>query len=173
MAWDPRRAWPNQEMQMARRRLVELRELVENLSTANQPTEQVEQAASELSRFLVVRSVGHIEYVFETAISEYAEAHARRQVVNFLKSHLGRGNNPSPGKLVARLGDFDHELGSRLETFLREDDQYLKNELSAMVDRRNDIAHGKNVGIGNAKSIKYAELALVIGDKLIELIDPR
>lgn len=165
MSWSG--PWPTQEMATSRERLKGLKQLLDSL-----PSEPPEVGA-ELARFLVVRSTGYIEHTFETCIMHFAEAKSHPAVARHVSSGLFRGKNPRSDALLKRMAGFDDLWASDLGALLNDDDGRISRELDFMVDRRNRIAHGQSESVNRRKALDLAEVALEVGERLIELMDPR
>ena len=166
MVWQ--KSWPTQEMDTSRKRLMGLRKLLDEL-----PRDCAEDVGAELSRFLVIRSVGYIEHTFDNCVASFAESKSHPTVANFVRESLFKGRNPSPEKMVSRLQILDTNWESKLQNYLDADDKRVHRELTYMVDRRNKIAHGINETVNRRKSLDLADIALDLGEFLIKLIDPR
>lgn len=166
MAWPG--AWPSHVLAESRRRLSELRSELDALPEVT--SAEVEQA---LSRFLVVRACGHLEFTFEEAFCAYAESRASPSVANYVRSGFFRGSNPNPSRLTVTLGKLDPALAAPIVSLLEGDDQRLSRELSFLVDRRNKIAHGQSENVSRSRALQLADVALNVGDALIQSLDPR
>jgi len=153
---------------MSRQRLIELRE-----TAANLPSGTSEEISSAISRFLIIRSAGHIEYTFDECLNCYATSKAHPNVANFVKSGLFSGRNPSPEKLVSQLSRLSPDWGRSLERMLSADDEAVRRELAFLVDRRNRIAHGQNESVRMRKTLELCDMSLGIGDFFVHAIDPR
>jgi hypothetical protein len=166
MTWDD--AWPSQVLQTSRNRLAQLRDTALNL-----PKETNEEVSAAVSKFLVVRSAGHIEFTVDECIHSYAVSKAHPQIAQYVRSGLFSGRNPSPGKLVAHVQKVSQEWAKQLDDYLDADDQAIKRELEFLVDRRNKIAHGQSESVNLRKSLDLCKMALAIGDWAVETMDPR
>lgn len=153
---------------MSRRRLSDLRD-----TAASLPSGTSEEISSAISRFLIIRSAGHIEYTFDECLNCYSISKAHPNVANFVKSGLFSGRNPSPAKLVSQLSRLSPQWGRELETMLNSDDENVRRELTYLVDRRNRIAHGQNESVRMRKTLELCDMSLAIGDFFTEAIDPR
>ncbi|WP_372487699.1 HEPN domain-containing protein [Agromyces atrinae] len=155
-------------MSESRRKLVDLRAELNGLG--DDASTEVEQA---ISRFLVVRACGHIEFTFEESFCAYAESRSSPGVASFVRSGFFRGSNPRPSRLTDTLGKLDPSISTAITTHLEADDQRLSRELSFMVDRRNKIAHGQSENVGRIRALQLADVALEVGDALVVTLDPR
>lgn len=160
-------AWPSQSLQTSRRRLVELRTTATGLLGSDE-----EDVSSAVSRFLVVRSAGHIEFTFDECIFSYATAKSHPDIAAYVKAGLFVGRNPSPGKLVAHLTRLSASWGTSLRSLLDEDDQALDRELSFLVDRRNKIAHGQNEGVRMTRALQLCDASLALSDWFVTTLNP-
>jgi len=164
MSWPS--SWPTQQMQANRRRLEELRLLVN--SATHEP-----EVGSELSRFLVIRASGYVEHTFETCIQHFAEAKSHPAVANYVAAGLFRGRNPKPDVLLERTRMLSEEWAVQLEGYFDSDDSRVRRELDFLIDRRNKIAHGQSESVHRRKALDLADVALEVGEKLTAIIDPR
>lgn len=166
MAWNG--AWPSQALMLSRQRLSELKQTAGNLGS-----DLDDQVTGAVAKFLVVRSAGHIEFTVDECIHSFASAKSHPGVAQYVRAGLFGGRNPTPGKLVDHLGRMSKSWAGTLSDYLNADDEEIKRELSLLVDRRNLIAHGQNESIGMRKALKLCDLALDLGDLIVEIIDPR
>lgn len=166
MSWQG--AWPSHVISESRRKLTDLRDELNGLS--DDLSSEVDQA---ISRFLVVRACGHIEFTFEEAFCALAESRSSPSVASYVRSGFFRGSNPRPSRLTDTLGKFDPVIAATITGRLEADDQRLSRELSFMVDRRNKIAHGQSENVRRRRAIELAEVALEIGDTVTMALDPR
>lgn len=164
MAWP--NAWPTQELSDSRRRLLELRQTLDEL-----PRDSADVEAA-LGRFLVIRTCGHLEFTFEETLCRIAEEQASPRVAGFVRGQYFRGANPKPGRLVSEVARFDLVHSERLDSMLRENDEALHRELEFLVDRRNKIAHGQNEGIGRRKALDLAATGVQIADWIVSELAP-
>ena len=167
MTWEVGRSWPTLELQNSKKKLKELIDLLDEFG--NEPPE----VSSELARFLVVRSTGYVEHLFDTCIQCFAEAHSHRFVARHVESGLHKGRNVNPDTLLKRIKPFSDEWHKDLEEYLDADSGHIKRELKFMVDRRNRIAHGMNESINRRAALDLAKIALDLGDLLMDIMDPR
>lgn len=159
------KAWPNADIRTARHEFA-------NLINEVDARFREDPSDSILSRFLLVRSSGYLEYGFETVLCGWAEMQSSPRVSSFVRSNFGRGRNPSPEKLCDVLGRFDTELRIKFEERISEDDDHVKREISWMVDRRNKIVHGLSENVRASKALDVARICYGLVDWLIEELRP-
>lgn len=126
-----------------------------------------------LSRFLVVRASGHVEFTFDETFCSFAESKSSPAVGSFVRAQFFKGRNPTPSRIADGLRQLDASLSDEFEAFIDENDQSRRRELEFMVNRRNKIAHGQSEGIGRIKALALADIALEIGDWVATKLDPR
>lgn len=166
MAWPG--SWPSHALTQSRERLVELRNTVNELpSTTPSATE------GALSRFLVVRACGHIEFTFDEAFCSFAESKSSPAIASFVRSQFFRGSNPSAERLSQTLRKLDETRAERFTAFVEDHDGELQRELSFLLDRRNKIAHGQSESVGRVKAIALSNVSLRLADWLLDELDPR
>ena len=91
----------------------------------------------------------------------------------FAYSWLERTGNPSPESLTRLVRRFDGTLGDELDSFLDADDQSLRRQVHFLVDRRNQIAHGLNEGVGIRKALDLKGTACDVADWFILKFNPQ
>lgn len=158
--------WPSRSIADSKDALIELRNCVDNLDTDDDTIERY------LSRMLVVRSCGHLEFTLEQGILDSIGSSVPPHIENHIKSGLFKGRNPNPTRIQELLGSFHASWKQEISDFLDLDDELLKRELSFLVDKRNSIAHGQSEGIGRRKSLDLCKYALQVADRILEIIQP-
>lgn len=159
--------WPTWELLDSRVKLCEVRDSLKDL-----PDAVPDEIATYLSRFLVVRACGHMEFSLDTAISTVVKMRASPDVHNYIRLGLFKGRNPRPTRLIEAVTGFSQQWGAALKDKLDEDDGLLRREIEFLVDRRNKIAHGESEGIGRIKALALCEHALAVGDEIVRIMDP-
>lgn len=134
---------------------------------------QPDEVTRVLSRFLVLRSCGFLEQVVEECCRAHIASKSAPQVAAFASSWLGRGNNPTPERLVELVRRFDRGWADELLALFDEDDQRLRREISLLVDRQNKIAHGLGEGLGARKALDLLKDTKTVADWFILRLDPR
>lgn len=166
MAWPG--AWPSHALNASRSLLEDLRDEVDSLEVdASSSTEQA------LTRFLVIRSCGHIEFTFDEAFCSFAESKASPSVASFIRTQFFRGAGPTPDRILGTLRKLEPTKADRMEQLIDKDDQRLRRELSFLVDRRNKIAHGQSETVRKRKALDLANVAIEVGDRIVAELDPR
>lgn len=159
--------WPTWQLVDSRQKLCELRESLEQL-----PRDVSEDVQTHLSRFLVIRACGHIEYSLDQATSSFVARKASPDVHKYIEASLFRGQNPAPGRLIEKMSRFSNQWGAQLTEKLDENDGLLRRELEFLVDRRNRIAHGQSEGISRSKALMLCGYALEITDEILRMMSP-
>lgn len=68
---------------------------------------------------------------------------------------------------------FDNHWAKDFEALLDKEDEFLRRELSYLVDRRNKIAHGLSEGVGVRKALDLVPVGQEIGNWFIVTFDPQ
>lgn len=166
MAWPNQ--WPSHLLDASRQGLIDLHDEVDSLDSDTSP-----ETDGALSRFLVVRSSGHIEFTFDEAFCVFAESKSSPAVSAFVRTQFFRGANPTPKRIGETLRKLDPAKADAFGQFIEADDQRLKRELEFMVNRRNKIAHGQSENVNRRKALNLALVALEVGDWVVSTLDPR
>lgn len=162
-------AWPPLILQNSR---VELTKLVETLDKLDDSTS--DDFVKYLSRFLVIRACGHIEFSLAEAVSLHSEHRSHPYIASYVRSGLSNsGRNPKPGSISEILKRLSPDWAAEFDEMMAEDSDLYSRELSFLVDRRNKIAHGQSEGVGRRKALDLAKIALHIADWIIETLNPK
>lgn len=123
------------------------------------------EVLSHYSRYLCVLSSGFIETSVRTIFADYAR-HTAVNTSDYVVGQLERFQNPKAETIAQLVGSFEKSWES---TFRAEIEGAPADSLNSIVDNRNKIAHGENVGI----SYHTIEGYLRNATKVIELIDEK
>jgi hypothetical protein len=151
----------------SRLRLVELQHELDEIENVSSEIE------GALSRFLVVRASGHVEFTFDETFSVFAKSKSSPAIGSFVRAQFFKGRNPTPVRIADGLRQLDPAKSDKFVAFIDENDQARRRELEFMVNRRNKIAHGQSEGIGRNKALALADVAMQIGDWITTELDPR
>ena len=121
---------------------------------------------SQWARYLCVLVSGFLEVSICATYNQFAKNSASPQVANFVKCKLDDFQNPKMGKIIELTRAFDSEWANKLEAAT---DGKLKDAVDSIVANRNQIAHGRDVGITYTRIKTYYEDAIKVVD-LIEKI---
>jgi len=161
-------AWPSRALTNLEYSLDSLVELV-----CEPPEPLDDRVSAALARFLVVRTCGYLEQVVDECCTSYIRSKSDPPSGAFGASWFGRGNNPTPKRLLDLVRRFDTGWAYDLNDLLSKDDELLHREISFLVDRRNKIAHGLSEGIGVRKSLDLVDPTKIICKWFIRSFDPR
>lgn len=159
-------SWPSLDLKQSKDSLVDLRSAVAE-SNVDAPI------LAHLCRLLAVRSAGHLEFTFDKCLEHFANAKSHPYIAGHVIASLYKGRSVKPNALIDRFRDINTDLAVDLEILLAADDERLRRELAFLVDRRNAIAHGQNHGLRTRKALDLADVALEVGDWIVERLDPR
>ncbi len=119
---------------------------------------------SHWARYLCVLVSGFLEVSICAIFNQFVKNSASPQVANFVKHELDGFQNPKMGKILELMRGFDSQWASELETAT---EGQLKDAVDSIVANRNQIAHGKDVGITYTRIKSYYEDTIRVVD-LIE-----
>lgn len=97
------------------------------------------------ARYLCVMVAGLVENGLKEIISEYINNKTHKPIANYATSYLTKFQNPKAEKVMELVGLFKSEWRKELEIFLSNDGR--KDAIDSIMNNRNQIAHGKDVGI--------------------------
>lgn len=166
MVWQG--AWPSHEMNQSKKKLIELRTEL-NKSDTEMPTE----IRAALSRFLIVRACGHVEFTFVEAFCGFTESRSSPMVAKYIRKGFDRGLNPRSWRLIETVERLDSSFSSLFTEYLNEDGKLRKEDLEDLVSLRNAIAHGKREGANTARALKLADFSIELSDWLGNILNPQ
>lgn len=123
------------------------------------------EVLAHYSKYLCVLCSGFIEIAVRSILSDYAKRTAST-TSDYVSAQLDRFQNPKSEAIAQLIGTFDKSWES---VFRQRIEGAPFDSVNSIVDNRNKIAHGENVGISFHTLKGYFENA----KKVIELIDER
>jgi hypothetical protein len=122
-----------------------------------------------IKKYAVIRATGSIETAFKQAIADKIDAGSHTQVKNFIKRKVRDSScNPKLGIIENMLTEFDDRWRARFDELMALDDKpRLKGALTALVDARNEFAHGGNPNLPIDSTLQHFR----DGSRVIEILD--
>jgi len=96
------------------------------------------------ARYLCVLVSGYLEVSIRTIFREYSKSKSSPNVANFVEAKLNAFQNPKMGLILELNGSFSHAWQLDLEKLVKDE---IKQSVDSIVNIRNKVAHGQNVGI--------------------------
>jgi hypothetical protein len=161
--------FPSPSSKKSREELDDLRNLLDELdrikrvlrSESSNQDELINQAISHLSRLLIVRCCGYLEFLLSEASRVCSERDAYKLVgyINYLERSR-RGVKADIDRIITTLkhlssspiGSFEDELNSE------------KSNIKSMISMRNLISHGENEGSTKSKAIDYYDSTIRVSE---------
>jgi len=109
---------------------------------------------AQWAKYLCVLVSGFLETSIRSIYGEFTRRTASPYVANFVKCELGSFQNPKMGKILELTGAFNPQWANQLEAATEGE---LKDAVDSVVANRNQIAHGRDVGITYARIKGYYE----------------
>lgn len=116
------------------------------------------------ARYLCILVSGFLENSVRAIYAEYAKKVASPNVANFVGRKLEDLQNPKMEKILQLTGAFSLEWESKLR---KDTEGELKDAIDSIVNNRNNISHGQDVGITYTRIKDYYEKAI----KVINMIE--
>jgi len=152
-------------------RLLQIRELIDRTSAATQDI----GLQKHWGRYLCIVVAGFVEIGLQTLYSGFAEQSASEHVARYVSNRLERVTNPNARRFVEVARSFSPRWGDQLEEYLDIDTDggSRKNALDSIMNNRNLIAHGDNVGISIHRVRDYLERAVEVLEFIEDQCDGR
>ena len=150
----------------------ELNRLTALIGRTSLATEDIE-LQGHWGRYLCVVAAGFVENGLQTIYSEYAVNSASDPVARYVISRLETIYNPNAQRFIDVAGSFNSAWREELEEYLQGDDGSRKEALDSIMNNRNQIAHGKNVGITVHRVRDYIERCVEVLEFIEDQCDGR
>lgn len=124
---------------------------------------------SDFARYLSVLVSGFVEQATIELLIEFVRTHSDPRIHRYVERSVRHLSNLKTQRLIDVVGALDPEWRSELEAFIV--DEY-KDALDGIVDLRNTIAHGRNVGVTLSRVSEYYERVKTIIDRIAALVVP-
>ena len=121
---------------------------------------------SDFAKYLCVLVSGFLEYSVRELVQEHARQQSSPSVQRFVEASTRRFTNANSEKLRQLLGKFDPDWGVSIEVFLVDE---RKEAVDSVVALKNNIAHGRSVGITYIRIKEYYEIIKRVVDEIKRL----
>jgi hypothetical protein len=128
---------------MLDKKLTEITSRLDNaFKTADAVTE--DELRSHLSRYLCILTSGYVEESIKIIIEHYASINSSPIITNYISVATKNITNLNSEKMEKLLNSFSSQWGKNFCNLLTDKE---KDALDSVVANRNNIAHGRNVGV--------------------------
>jgi len=107
---------------------------------------------SEWAKYLCVLTSAYLEQCIRAIFADYVSKKAHPSISKFAQHHIKNFQNPKMEKIYQLVGCFDTAW---LENLKINTEGELKDSIDSIVANRNNIAHGRDVGLTFANLQKY------------------
>ena len=117
-------------------------------------TKQVtnDETKSALSKYLCILVSGYIELNIKEIILEYTGNKSNPNIKNYVEFTTQGMTNLKSSKIIENLNRFNQDWGSEFEKNISLEQ---KDAVDTIIANRNNIAHGKDVGISYSRISDY------------------
>lgn len=116
------------------------------------------------SRYLCILVSGYLEEAIRAVLRDYSRLKAAPNIANHVDTNLRSFRNPKMEPILKLSGSFSEAWRKNIEMSCKDE---IKDAVDSIVNIRNQIAHGKDVGITPGILRKYYENA----QKLVVLLE--
>ena len=124
---------------------------------------------SDFARYLCVLVSGYVEQTTIELLIEYARTHSDPRIQRHIERGVRQITNLNTQRLIDVVGTLDPAWRSELEKFIV--DEY-KDALDGIVALRNNVAHGRYVGVTLSRANEYYIRVKKIIDRVADLVIP-
>ena len=96
------------------------------------------------ARYLCIQVSGFLEVSIKTIYREYAKKTSALNIQNYVTKQLSNFQNPTSGKISDLVGSFNQEWKRELNDTIEGE---IKDSIDSIVNIRNKVAHGEDLGI--------------------------
>ncbi len=149
--------------------LIQLNRREQHLDATFERARQVDadtELLSDFAKYLCILVSGYLEQASIEILIEVTRLQSAPRVQRHIESRLHQLTNFKTQRLVDLFRSFDPDWGIQLDSFLI--DEY-KDAINSIVDNRNTIAHGGNVGITVSRVLNYYTIIKKVVKKLNEM----
>ena len=114
---------------------------------------------SNLVKFACVLVCGYIEVSLRDILQEYTRTRASVEVGKYVSRQLERTRNPKMEIILQLVGAFSQDWDNNIRDQTR---GRLKDHVDSLINDRNQIAHGKDVGLSFIQLQEYYQSALSV-----------
>jgi hypothetical protein len=118
-----------------------------------------DELRAELTKYLCVLSSGLVEIACRDILDRYATKRSSPTIRRFVASRLSDFQNPKVGKICELLGGFDPTLATTWREALSDEQA---DAIDSIVNNRNQIAHGRSIGLSFDLWNRYYKSALQV-----------
>jgi hypothetical protein len=132
------------------------------------PVDADELLRSHWSRYMCILVSGFIEVSVAAILGEFANKGAP-QIGNYVRARLNRFQNANTERLCVTVSEFSPAWGAAMR---KGTEGRIKAAVDSIVNIRNKIAHGEDVGITYATIQSYYKSAIDCIELIENIIDP-
>ncbi len=114
---------------------------------------------SHWARYLCVLVSGYLEIALQHYYCEFSKSKAHPYVCSFAMANIKDFMNPKMEKILQLSGEFSKEWREKLEAFVEGE---RKDAVDSIVANRNNIAHGRPVGLTVVRMKRYFDRAVEV-----------
>jgi hypothetical protein len=124
---------------------------------------------ADYSKYLCVLVSGFIEQSLFEIMLEYARRNGGAGLQRYVEGQMRRVANTKTQRILDVAGSFDPEFRSALEVFMVDE---RKDAIDSVVDLRNNIAHGRPVGVTPVRIKNYYDRVTEVVDHMLDVCIP-
>lgn len=118
------------------------------------------------AQFICVLVSGTLERACARLLTDHASRTSSPRIARYAGSRLKQLQNLNAPKIEELLQSFDPLWAQEIEEFWT---GQIRDAISSLVNNRNQIAHGQQVGVSLAQAVQWASDAKAFCDKLCEM----
>ena len=125
---------------------------------------------SDFARLLCVRVSGFVEQATIELLIEYARINSDKRIVRHVDRSVRRLTNLKTQRLIDVIGTLDPDWQRELTGFIVNE---YKDALDGIVALRNQVAHGRSVGITFSQVSDYYQRIKAVVNRVADIVIPR
>ncbi len=147
--------------------IVAQRQRIENLFSYASNFNADPETLSHWAKYLCVLTSGYLEKAIQHYFSEFSRIKAHPCISNYVTHNLVYFINPNIEKMLNLFDSFSKDWKDKLETFVKGE---RKDAIDSIVANKNNIAHGRQIGLTFSRMKTYFQKAVEVVDFLKEII---
>lgn len=126
---------------------------------------------ADFAKYYCILISGFLENALIALVLDVAQKRSAPEVAFFVERKLAKKwTNPNCEKIIQLLGNFKQDWRVAVETYLVDE---RKAAVDSLVDLRNKVAHGENVGTSLAQVKAYYATVIDVINFIANLVDPK
>jgi hypothetical protein len=171
--------FPSPSSKKSKEELGELRKLIDKLDdikkdlreNGDNHDEVIDEAVSYISRLLIVRCCGYLEFI----LSEASKVYSVRSAYNLVGyiSYLEKRHKGAKADIPRIVDILENLLNSSLDSLTKNQLREKKSAIDSMIKIRNLVSHGQSEGSTRRSAISYYDTTIIVSEIIERVLNTK